>query len=137
MGQSYDGCARAANWYGAAWTMPTIAILTFDAFNEIDSFVALNILGRVALPSWRTLIVSPSPQVTSMNGVRIEAHAPLEAAVEADAVLVGSGRTTRSVVADEALMARVRLDPSRQLVGSQCSGALILARLGLLAGRPA
>jgi transcriptional regulator GlxA family with amidase domain len=34
-------------------------------------------------------------------------------------------------------MSRIRLDPSRQLVGSQCSGALILARLGLLAGRPA
>ncbi|MEQ4722950.1 hypothetical protein [Nonomuraea sp. B19D2] len=29
------------------------------------------------------------------------------------------------------------LDPTRQLIGSQCSGALVLDHLGLLAGRPA
>ena len=29
-------------------------------------------------------------------------------------------------------LATLRLDPQRQLVGSQCSGALLLARLGLL-----
>jgi transcriptional regulator GlxA family with amidase domain len=34
-------------------------------------------------------------------------------------------------------MSRIELNPQRQLVGSQCSGALILGRLGLLAGRPA
>jgi hypothetical protein len=30
-----------------------------------------------------------------------------------------------------------RLDPSRQLIAAQCSGALVLARLGLLNGIPA
>ncbi|SCK25706.1 hypothetical protein VAR608DRAFT_2078 [Variovorax sp. HW608] len=50
---------------------------------------------------------------------------------------VGSGRQTREVVADPALMARLRLDPSRQLLGAQCSGTLILAKLGLLDGVPA
>jgi hypothetical protein len=34
-----------------------------------------------------------------------------------------------------ALMAQLQLDPSRQLLGSQCSGALVLAKLGLLEGR--
>jgi transcriptional regulator GlxA family with amidase domain len=117
--------------------MPTIAIVTFEAFNEIDSFVALNILGRVSMPSWRRVIVAPAREVTSMNGVRIAAHAELEAASEADAVIVGSGRATRAVVADATMMARLRLDPARQIIGSQCSGALVLAHKGLLAGRPA
>src|SRR5262249_18090489 len=34
-------------------------------------------------------------------------------------------------------LGRMRRDPTRQLIGSQCSGALLLAKLGLLEGRPA
>ncbi len=30
-------------------------------------------------------------------------------------------------------MSRLRLDPQRQLIGSQCAGALLLAKIGLLA----
>ena len=45
-----------------------------------------------------------------------------------------SGMQTREVVADAALMAQLRLDPSRQLLGAQCSGTLVLAKLGLLGG---
>src|SRR4029077_6094156 len=41
------------------------------------------------------------------------------------------------VVADQALMAQLQLDPSRQLLGAQCSGTLLLAKLGLLDGVPA
>ncbi|MCY1364796.1 hypothetical protein D9M69_516170 [compost metagenome] len=44
---------------------------------------------------------------------------------------------TRDVVANAALMARLKLDPARQLLGAQCSGALILAKLGLLDDVPA
>ena len=44
---------------------------------------------------------------------------------------------TREVVADPALMAQLRLDPSRQLIAAQCSGTLVLAKLGLLDGVPA
>ena len=44
---------------------------------------------------------------------------------------------TRDVVADPALMAQLELDPTRQLLGAQCSGTLILAKLGLLDGIPA
>jgi transcriptional regulator GlxA family with amidase domain len=72
-----------------------------------------------------------------MNGVVIESMATLEDASAADAVIVGSGMQTREVVADRALMARLRLDPSRQLLAGQCSGALVLAKLGLLDGVPA
>jgi transcriptional regulator GlxA family with amidase domain len=36
-----------------------------------------------------------------------------------------------------ALMAQLQLDPSRQLLGAQCSGTLVLAKLGLLDGVPA
>lgn len=120
-------------------TRPTIhiAILTFEGFNELDSLIALGILNRVKRPGWRVSIASPADKVRSMNGLVVEAQASLADARDADAVLVGSGIGTRDVVADAALMSQLRFDPTRQLLGAQCSGTLILARLGLLNDVPA
>jgi transcriptional regulator GlxA family with amidase domain len=114
-----------------------IAILTFEGFNELDSLIALGVLNRVKKPGWRVSIACPTARVKSMNGVVIEAQASLQEACTADAVIVGSGRQTREVVADSALMAQLQLDPSKQLLAAQCSGTLVLARLGLLDGVPA
>ncbi|CAJ0822291.1 DJ-1/PfpI family protein [Ralstonia flaminis] len=114
-----------------------IAILTFDGFNELDSLIALGVLNRIKKPNWRVTLCCPQAEVTSMNGVTIHAQSLLEAARTADAVLVGSGVRTREVVADTALMARLALDPARQLIGAQCSGTLVLAKLGLVGNVPA
>jgi transcriptional regulator GlxA family with amidase domain len=111
-----------------------IAILTFDGFNELDSLVALNILNRAKRPDWRVSLCCPTPTVTSFNGVTVHAQAMLAEANEADVVLVGSGSKTREIVRDERIMSTLRLDTARQLVGAQCSGTLLLARLGLLGG---
>jgi transcriptional regulator GlxA family with amidase domain len=114
-----------------------IAILTFDGFNELDSLIAYSILNRGKRPGWRVSIASPTREVCSMNGLVLQAQATLQDACEADAVIVGSGRKTREVVADAAVMSQLKLDPARQLLGAQCSGTLILAKLGLLGGVPA
>lgn len=114
-----------------------IAILTFEGFNELDSLIAFGILNRVKKPDWHVSIAGPSPKLRSMNGLVIETQTSLRDASDADAVLVGSGRLTRDVVADPALMSQLKLDPARQLLGAQCSGTLILAKLGLLDDVPA
>lgn len=115
-----------------------IAILTFEGYNELDSLIALGVLNRLRSDDWRVTIRTPTPTVTSMNGVVISQMSTLDDAVEADAVIVGSGIATREVVEDPALMAVLRrLDPNRQLIAAQCSGALVLARLGLLDDVPA
>ncbi|QGP78095.1 DJ-1/PfpI family protein [Sphingobium sp. CAP-1] len=111
-----------------------IAVLTFDGFNELDSFVATALLNRV--PGWRACITAPGARVVSMNGVQVYAQQPIEFTEEADIVLIGSGVRTRDVVSDSKLMARIRLDPARQIIGAQCSGALVLAKLGLLGDVP-
>lgn len=114
-----------------------IVILTFQGFNELDSLVALGILNRIKKPDWHVALCCPEPEVTSMNGVTLRAQSRLADARAADVVLVGSGMSTREVVADASLMDELQLDPSRQLIGAQCSGTLILAKLGLLGSIPA
>ena len=113
-----------------------IAIVTFEGFNEIDSFVALHILNRVKHEDWKAEIIAPSAHVTSMNGVTVHTQQPFSFVNQADAVLFGSGKLTKTVIQDDKLMSVFQLDPSRQLIGSQCSGALIMKRLGLLENTP-
>ncbi|WP_405786794.1 DJ-1/PfpI family protein [Streptomyces sp. NBC_00029] len=114
-----------------------VAVVTFDGFNELDSFIASALINRCRKDGLEAFITTPVPVITSMNGVEVTGQRPMEFVTEADVVLIGSGVKTRDVVADDRLLAMLRLEPSRQLIGSQCSGALVLARLGLLAGMPA
>lgn len=114
-----------------------IAILTFDGFNELDSFIAGGILNRMRPKGWKAYITCPTPTVTSMNGVKIHAECDLGFAAEADAVIIGSGIKTRELAKDQGLLDSMRLDPARQLIGAQCSGTLLLAKMGLLGDCPA
>lgn len=115
-----------------------IAILTFDGYNELDSLIALGVLNRSRPANWRISIASPTATVTSMNGVTIHSHINVSEACQADAVIVGSGIKTREIIENHDIMAQLKtLDPTRQIIGAQCSGALILAKLGLLDGVPA
>jgi len=118
-----------------------VAIVTFDGFNELDSFIALGLLNRLSAHGWKAEIASPAAKVTSMNGVTVQAQQPLEFANDADVVLFGSGIYTRAIVESfgkrGSVLDRLQLDPVRQTIASQCSGALLMARLGLLGDQPA
>jgi transcriptional regulator GlxA family with amidase domain len=114
-----------------------IAILTFDGFNELDSLIALGLLNRVRQPGWRVTLCCPTASVTSMNGVTVHAQSGLADACEASAVIIGSGVRTREIASDPSIMAALQLNPARQLIGAQCSGTLLLAKLGLLGNAPA
>ncbi|MCK8075439.1 DJ-1/PfpI family protein [Vibrio sp. 1CM2L] len=114
-----------------------IAVLTFDGFNELDSFIASGILNRMKEFGWNVQITSPTEFVTSMNGVTIQSQQPLEFANTADAVLFGSGMLTRDIAQDDKLLSRLNLNPQTQLIGGQCSGTLLMSVLGLLNQVPA
>ena len=114
-----------------------IAILTFEGFNELDSLVALGILNRIKKPHWRVTLSCPTLSVTSMNGVTVHAQSTLADACVADAVIIGSGIRTREIASNRELMGALQLDPARQLIGAQCSGTLLLAKLGLIGKVPA
>ena len=114
-----------------------IAVLTFDGFNELDSFIAAGILNRMKDVGWNVQITSPSQYVTSMNGVTIKSQQPLEFANRANVVLFGSGALTRDIAKDRDILSRLKLNPETQLIGGQCSGTLLMSVLGLLHQIPA
>lgn len=114
-----------------------IAVLTFEGFNELDSFIASSILNRMKDAGWNVQITSPSKSVTSMNGVTVQSQQSLEFANSADVVLFGSGAQTRNIAQDQDILSRLKLDPRTQLIGGQCSGTLLMSVLGLLHQIPA
>jgi transcriptional regulator GlxA family with amidase domain len=115
-------------------TTKKIAILTLPAFNELDSLIALSLLNRATGVS--AFLAGPEREAVSMNGVAVGIAGTMDQIAESDAVIVGSGRRTRDFAADKSFLASLRLDPARQIVASQCSGALLLAKLGLLKSLP-
>jgi transcriptional regulator GlxA family with amidase domain len=114
-----------------------IAIVAFDDFTDLDVFLPWDLLNRVRRPDWRVRILGENAQLRSAAGLAIPTHGRLEEASGAAAVLFTSGPGARRLYRDPDFLGRFRLDPARQLVGSMCSGALILAALGLLDGKRA
>jgi transcriptional regulator GlxA family with amidase domain len=58
----------------------------------------------------------------------------IEECNDADLVYFSSGPGTRDLIKDAGFLSKLRLDPNEQIVCSMCSGALVLAALGILDG---
>ncbi len=114
-----------------------ISIVAFDDFTDIDVWFMWDLLNRVERADWRVQIIGERCCVTSSTGIRTQTHGRLDEANSSDVVLFASGKGTREKMRDEVFLDAFNLDPERQLIGSMCSGALILAALGLLEGRKA
>ncbi|HJU83028.1 MAG TPA: DJ-1/PfpI family protein [Holophagaceae bacterium] len=114
-----------------------IVLVAFEDFTDVDVHLPWDLLNRVRRPDWSVRIVADRPQVKSQTGLMLQVHGGLEEIAGADAVLIASGPGTRALCRDEAFLGKLALDPERQLIGSMCSGALLLAAKGLLAGRQA
>jgi transcriptional regulator GlxA family with amidase domain len=114
-----------------------ISIVIFDDFTDIDLFLMWDLLNRVRVPEWEVHIVGEKSHHTSKTGVMIATHGPIEEANQSDVVLFVSGRGTLTKMQDQKWLSRFNLNPERQMIASICSGALLLAALGLLTGKTA
>ena len=119
--------------------MTSVAIIVFDQFTGIDVFLPWDLFNRVRLKqkNWEVKFLGTQSSHRSINGVELKMHGWIEQAQEADIVLITSGPGTRKLYKDENYLKRLNLDPDRQVITSMCSGALILAGLGLLNGKTA
>lgn len=117
----------------------SIAIIVFDHFTDIDVFLPWDLFNRVKLKekSWEIKFLGTQSSHRSISGVELKMHGWIEQAREADVVFFTSGPGTRKLYQDRSYLDRFQLDPERQIICSMCSGALILAGLGLLEDKPA
>lgn len=113
-----------------------VVIVAFDKFTDIDVFLPWDLLNRVKFrqKDWNVKIVGTKSVHRSICGIDLPTHGDISECNTADVVFFASGKGAREVSRDKDYLARFQLDPSRQLVCSMCSGALILAALGLLDG---
>src|SRR3546814_5118296 len=92
-----------------------VAVLTYEGYNELVSFVAATIINRLRPHGWRAHITAPTEWVASMNGVTVQRQRSLAFVKEADVVLIGSGIRTRDIADDSDL-----LRSEERRVGKEC-----------------
>lgn len=120
-----------------------IAIVLFDGAEELDWAGPWEVFA-----AWRdgwpedgigvfTVAWTKEPIVCA-KGLRVLADHTWETAPEADVVVWPGGRGTRPMLGDEDVRTRVRsLAERADVMASVCTGALVYADAGLLAGRRA
>lgn len=117
--------------------MKKIVLVIFDGFTDIDLFLMWDILGRNKI-DWQVRILGTKEQHQSANGLVINTHGDISEANDADVVLFSSGKKGIEVVLkDKKFLNAFSLNPQKQMIGSICSGALILAVLGFLKNKQA
>ncbi|WP_088833682.1 DJ-1/PfpI family protein [Paenibacillus tyrfis] len=118
-----------------------IALVIFDRFTDLDLFLPWDLLNRVrsvaGVEDWQVKIVGTKDTHVSDAGLPIQTMGTIDELQEMDAVLFTSGVLVPELIQDPEYLSRLKLAPDRQWIGSMCSGALILAALGLLEGKEA
>jgi transcriptional regulator GlxA family with amidase domain len=120
-----------------------IAVVLFDGAEELDWAGPWEVFA-----AWRdgwpddgigvfTVAWTKEPVVCA-KGLRVLADHTWDTAPEADVVVWPGGRGTRPMIGDEEVRARVQALAARaDVMASVCTGALVYADAGLLAGRSA
>jgi transcriptional regulator GlxA family with amidase domain len=120
-----------------------IGIFVFDQFEELDAVGPFEVFGswcaHVPEDGWSVTTMSArGVDVRGAKGLVIRPHVAVEDAGALDVLVYPGGRGTRELLADEAHLDWVRsMREHVPLVASVCTGSLVLAAAGLLAGRPA
>lgn len=116
-------------------------ILCFDHFTDIDVFLPWDLLNRVRLvgrkQDWEVKLIGTKDTHVSMAGLEIPMAGGIEEIQFSDAVLIASGVGIQELVKDNEYLDKLQLNPESQLIGSMCSGALLLGATGLLKGKKA
>jgi transcriptional regulator GlxA family with amidase domain len=118
-----------------------IGIVAFDQFTDLDVFFPWDVLNRVRLvggiEDWEVKIIGTKEFHTSTSGLTIPTHGTIDEIKDLNAVIFSSGIGIRDLINDENYLSAIELNPDQQLIGSMCSGSLILGALGLLKGKSA
>ncbi|MFF4019314.1 DJ-1/PfpI family protein [Streptomyces sp. NPDC001843] len=115
-----------------------IAILLYDRFTALDAVGPYEILSRIPGAEVVFTAARPGPVRTDMNSLALTADAALSDLAAPDVLLVPGGPGTADLLADLPTLDWLRrVDETSTWTTSVCSGSLLLAAAGLLAGRRA
>ena len=135
--------ADAAPPQGTGVPPRRIGILLFDGVEELDAVGPWEVLAHWTRghpeDGWVVACLSPDgAPVTAAKGLVLGAHTAVRDAPRLDVLVHPGGQGTRPLLRDEAHLAWVRAQRAAvPLMTSVCTGALVYAAAGLLAGRPA
>ena len=117
-----------------------VAILLFDDVEVLDFAGPFEVFGAAdelhQHTGFHIFTVAETPgTVRAVNGLKLTPHFPLEAAPAPAVLVVPGGSGTRALLRRPSLLEWVRGRAARaEVVMSVCTGALVLARAGLLDG---
>lgn len=121
----------------------TVAILIFDDVEVLDfagPFEVFSVTRELAnnqLFNIHTVGVTPGT-VRARNGLKLVPEHTLESVPPPDLLIVPGGYGTRALLNQPGVIDWLRRKaPKTELVASVCTGSLLLAKAGLLAGAPA
>lgn len=121
--------------------MKTAGILLFEGVEELDALGPWEVLAHWTqqhpADGWTVRLIGRSTDpVTAAKGAVLTPQEVWPA--ELDLLVIPGGQGTRPLMGDPALLARIRdAAATGTVIASVCTGALLLASAGLLAGRPA
>lgn len=124
-----------------------IALLAFHDLEELDLVGVYEVLAKTrrmkedgGLDITDPLdveILGLSEEIVCRNGLVIKPHRLYRDFVGYDILIVPGGNGVAEVIKDEALLASIKDFGDRHLICSVCTGAMILAKAGLLEGKRA
>ncbi|GAA3446983.1 DJ-1/PfpI family protein [Planomonospora venezuelensis] len=125
--------------------MKTVAFVLYPGITALDLVGPLQVMSVLAAfdPSWNVVVAAetarPAPTDTPLGLVPSHTFDQLAGPAAPYAVIVPGGtEPTFAALADDRLLERIRtLAAGAQVIGSVCTGSLLLAAAGLLQGRRA
>jgi putative intracellular protease/amidase len=115
-----------------------IAIVLFDGLTALDAVGPFDVLSRLPGAEVRFVAEQPGLKRTDNGSLGLMADAALSETIAPDVVLVPGGYGTDELMEDGALHEWLRTAHERSSwTTSVCTGSLVLAAAGLLAGRRA
>lgn len=113
-----------------------VGFLLFPGFTALDLIGPHEVLARCCKPC--LLLASTSEPVPSHHGVRIRPDVTFANCPQLNVLLVPGGPGQEQAIDDEELIGFIRRQSAKTLwTASVCTGALLLARAGVLQGRRA
>lgn len=126
-----------------------VQIVIFNGFDEVDAITPFEVLQTAATAGAdiqvELVTLDDAEEITAAHGLRVRPHARLSLDAETDVLIVPGGNwnnrapqgTWAEVQRGEIPKAISHLHQSGTLVAGVCTGAMLMAAAGLLAGRPA